>query len=698
MTFLPLAGLPSLEQHQTLPDVAALEPRVTRLRDAIRPARDLPKLSSLLDRILATTYLVTSIDAAMLLATGPLASVAGARFVTTDGTLIESDGRLTAGPVAAVAGGLLQRQTELAALEVQVAEVAGELDRERSSLRGLDAEVASHAERRNELGSAHASESRQLVADRARLERLTADTDRMARERRGLEEEINQVRSREARSRQEMDDLSAKAEGLSRLHTEQTVAAETAEREASRIRLGAEAAAEQVTSAKVDVGRLGEQLGSARREVSRLSLARDDAERQHRNLLQHLEQARSRITEHERSIAEADRQIHESAAAAVVLRQEADEANVAIERADSTVQEHAGNLGAARQQLSVYERDWNSLEISRRELEVKRETLEERTQEDLSIDLGKEYPEYREMMSAGDVLRIDQAEAVSNIEVLRQEIKKLGNVNLDAIEEETQLEGQNENLVRQVADLDTASQRLSDLIIRLNQVSKEQFGAIFGAIQEHFGSQDGMFRRLFGGGRAEVRLMPLIKEINGEKVVTDEVDLLESGIEVVAKPPGKEPRTIDQLSGGEKTLTAVALLMSIFRSKPSCFCVLDEVDAALDEGNVARYCAMIRQFTDRSRFIVITHNKKTMQAADQLYGVTMQERGVSTRVKVRFDQVGAHGELPASPDADHVALETKPDRRKRNSLKTALAAMREPAAEPVDAQANERVAAQHEPT
>src|SRR5690606_4934172 len=114
---------------------------------------------------------------------------------------------------------------------------------------------------------------------------------------------------------------------------------------------------------------------------------------------------------------------------------------------------------------------------------------------------------------------------------------------------------------------------------------------------------------------------------------------------VIAKPPGKEPRSISQLSGGEKTLTAVALLMSIFRSKPSPFCVLDEVDAALDEGNVGRYCQVVREFTTHSHFIVITHNKRTMQAADRLYGVTMQERGVSTRVSVRFDQVGANGEI-----------------------------------------------------
>lgn len=705
VTFVPLTSLP-VSHEAPSPDIATLEPRVSRLRDAVRPSREVPGLDALLDRLLASTYLVSSIDAAMLLGSGPLAGVRNLRFVTPDGTLIEQDGRLTAGPVAAVAGGLIQRQTELASLEVQVADVASELDCERSLLRDLDGEVAANADRRNELAAAHASESRLLVGDRAKLERMASDADRLARERRVLDDEISQARSREDRSRKEMDDLTSRAEGLTRLHTEESAAADQAEREAARIRLAADAAAEQVTSAKVDAGRLGEQLGSGRREVSRLSLAKDEAERQHRNLLQHLEQTRARIADHERAIGEADAQIQDAAAAAVALRNQTDAANDAIAASDRVVQEHAGNLGVARQQLSLFERDWNSLEISRRELEVKRETLEERTQEDLSIDLGREYPEYRELMSGGDVQRIDQADAISQIEVLRGEIRKLGNVNLDSIEEETLLEGQNENLVRQVADLDNASRRLGELIERLNQVSKDQFGAAFTAIQENFSSQEGMFRRLFGGGRAEVRLMPLIKEINGEKVVTDEYDLLESGIEIVAKPPGKEPRTIDQLSGGEKTLTAVALLMSIFRSKPSCFCVLDEVDAALDEGNVARYCAMIRQFTDRSRFIVITHNKKTMQAADQLYGVTMQERGVSTRVKVRFDQVGAHGELPAT-QADDTAVEARPDRRKRThaprqraisaeitpgkdtpeseervSLKAALASMREQADAP----------------
>jgi chromosome segregation protein len=149
-----------------------------------------------------------------------------------------------------------------------------------------------------------------------------------------------------------------------------------------------------------------------------------------------------------------------------------------------------------------------------------------------------------------------------------------------------------------------------------------------------------MFRRLFGGGSADLFLLPFE---DGPRA--GQTDWLESGVEIRAKPPGKEPRVISQLSGGEKTMTAVALLMAIFQSKPSPFCVLDEVDAALDEANVERFCGTLKQFLDRSHFIVITHHKRTMQSCDMLYGITMPQRGVSKRVAVRFEEVGSDGKI-----------------------------------------------------
>ncbi len=173
----------------------------------------------------------------------------------------------------------------------------------------------------------------------------------------------------------------------------------------------------------------------------------------------------------------------------------------------------------------------------------------------------------------------------------------------------------------QYDDLTSAQRSLQDIIAKINGDSRKLFSDTFATIRTHFQE---LFRKLFGGGMADI-------------VLEDETDILESGIEVIARPPGKELRSISLMSGGEKTMTAVALLLAIFRSKPSPFCILDEVDAALDEANIGRFTSVLRDFLDRSQFIIITHSKRTMACADMLYGITMQESGISRRFAVRFE-------------------------------------------------------------
>jgi chromosome segregation protein len=180
----------------------------------------------------------------------------------------------------------------------------------------------------------------------------------------------------------------------------------------------------------------------------------------------------------------------------------------------------------------------------------------------------------------------------------------------------------------QFDDLNAAQKALQDIINKINGDSRRLFTETFQTIRTHFQE---LFRKLFGGGMADI-------------VLEDENDILECGIEIIARPPGKELRSISLMSGGEKTMTAVALLLAIFRSKPSPFCILDEVDAALDEANIGRFTAVLRDFLDRSQFIIITHSKRTMACADVLYGVTMQESGISKRVAVRFDDWPSDGE------------------------------------------------------
>jgi chromosome segregation protein len=173
---------------------------------------------------------------------------------------------------------------------------------------------------------------------------------------------------------------------------------------------------------------------------------------------------------------------------------------------------------------------------------------------------------------------------------------------------------------------------LLEIIETINADSRRLFTETLDAVKGHF--QD-LFRKLFGGGMADI-------------VLENPADVLESGIEITARPPGKELRSISLLSGGEKTMTAVALLLAIFRSRPSPFCLLDEVDAALDEANTARLAAVLRDFLDRSQFIIITHKKRTMAMADVLYGITMQESGISKQVATRIDDWPDEDMTPAA--------------------------------------------------
>ncbi len=203
---------------------------------------------------------------------------------------------------------------------------------------------------------------------------------------------------------------------------------------------------------------------------------------------------------------------------------------------------------------------------------------------------------------------------------LQRRIEEIGPVNLVAIEEYEETEQRHQFLSTQHDDLVKAKDQLMEIINRINAETKDLFAETFAKIRENFRA---MFAEIFGGGQADLKLV-------------DEGDALESGIEIVARPPGKQMRNIALLSGGEQTMTAVALLFSIYQVKPSPFCVLDELDAPLDESNINRFLKILQRFLPLSQFVIITHNKRTIGIADVLYGVTMQEQGISRIVSVKF--------------------------------------------------------------
>ena len=214
----------------------------------------------------------------------------------------------------------------------------------------------------------------------------------------------------------------------------------------------------------------------------------------------------------------------------------------------------------------------------------------------------------------------EETHSYERLEELKAQIERLGEVNLAAAQEEEELTSRHQFLSDQRDDLLKSIESLNQAIRKINRTTRQRFIDTYHIINDKFKT---VFPELFQGGRAELKL-------------TDEENILETGIEIVAQPPGKKLQSIDLLSGGEKTLTAVALLMSIFLVKPSPFCLLDEADSALDDVNASRFNTYMQKISDSSQFILITHNKLSMQAAHTLYGITMQEPGISKVVSVKL--------------------------------------------------------------
>ena len=276
----------------------------------------------------------------------------------------------------------------------------------------------------------------------------------------------------------------------------------------------------------------------------------------------------------------------------------------------------------------------HSLELEAGEARHQRARIVERIRDDYDIDidivavaphLTPAADSVPDAAPDADPIPDDRIELETRIEELRRKLASMTSVNMEALRESEELAERLATLEAQLADVTGGKESIEQLIARIDEESRRLLGDTIETVRGHFRD---LFERVFGGGQADI-------------VLEQGVDLLETSVEIVARPPGKEPRSISLLSGGEKTMTCVALLLAIFKSRPSPFCVLDEVDAALDEANVDRFGGVLRDFLSSTQFIVVTHSKKTMASATTLYGVTMEESGVSKRVSVRFEQTAA---------------------------------------------------------
>ncbi len=568
-----------------------------------------PAYEALALHLFGKTIVVDTLDHATALAR---ADLSGHRFVTVAGEVVEPDGRIRLGPAASHAG-LISRKSELRDIDVQLAMADERIAQLAEELNRTQAEAGHNERMQQELRAAIYESNTARVEARAALSnvqeairRLTEEQPLIAGEVSLIEGQIADVYARSeagGRSLKEMEEENQRREQISAGHQSRI----------EGLRAARTAVQEELTELRVSAGQLsekraaaGETLATLRRQVVDLtgSLEAVTADR---------EQCVARIAEAEEVIESARRQL--LALAEAVARLESLGADLRRQREGLRVrvEEVGGSLKAARSELSEAEGLLHEAEMGIAQTRVRRDELCARVLADLGIPLAERYEEYEHADQ-------DWAAVEAEMNELRAKIERLGNVNLDAISELEELEKRAEFLTTQRADLTDSIDQLRQLIERLNTESHERFVAAFQVIRDNFRT---LFRKLFGGGRADI-------------VLEDEGNPLDCGIEILAQPPGKELRGISLMSGGEKTMTAIALLMSIFKSRPAPYAILDEVDAALDELNNERFNRIIGEFVAESQFIIITHSKRTMSIADTLYGITMQEPGVSTRVSVQI--------------------------------------------------------------
>ena len=391
-----------------------------------------------------------------------------------------------------------------------------------------------------------------------------------------------------------------------------------------------------------------------------------------RELSQLVEQRRAEIGSFATRKTQWEAEIEESQSRAIDLQNEREQVNLRTaellgqkesqEDGLATREEH---LRGQRHRLTGLQQQRGTLEVELAQKTMSVQNLRERVQqkyqvnlddvrsECITITIADEGPAKiqtltpEEMAAAG--ASTDWPAVIEQVSALQTRLDEMGPVNLVAIEEYEETEQRHQFLSAQSDDLVKAKEQLLEVINKINTQTQEMFMETFIQIRDNFRA---MFTEIFGGGKADL-------------VLVNEGDVLESGIDIVARPPGKQLQSISLLSGGEQTMTAVALLFSIYQVKPSPFCVLDELDAPLDESNINRFIRVLQRFLSHSQFIIITHNKRTIGMADVLYGVTMQEQGVSKIVSVKFhksnEAVTDHAPAPLVPPPSGPSVETEED-------------------------------------
>jgi len=608
-TFLPLNLLrprqPSASTHSLSQSSGArgIATNLVAFDERFRPA-----VEYLLNRVLIVDNLQTAIHLSR-------SAESGTRLVSLEGEVIIPGGGISGGHGKQSTGGLLARKRAIGELEKTSAQLAVVAQQEERSLESAqlqlqqnEQEIKSLEGTRSDLQTAQARQERESEHLGMELRRLDDVIAQVGRDRREIESEMDA-------SRETQGQLQT---GIAELERDGVALEQTIDRVQTAL-TGSMATRDELSTtlgdARIRKATQEEKLTAARNHIAELVRASTEAE-------QSLVDKQAAVTTGAAESEGLAMQVARSEMRLEVLRERQKQMEQAFDdwrngRRDTldALEESSVSLRQLRAALHESEMELHRIELRETQTQTEMEEMERRFQEDYQTSP-------QDSLNRKEGIENKQ-NALEEAATLRDRIASMGEVDLGAIRQQKNLKERLEFLGGQHTDLEKAKSELEEIISEIDQRTREQFLNTFENVQREFHY---MFQRIFDGGETQLSL-------------TNPENLLETGIDVTVQLPGKAPQELSLLSGGERALTALALLMGLLRVKPSPFCILDEVDAPLDESRVVRFGELVREFAENSQFLIITHNRGTMEVADQLYGVTMEEQGISKLVSVRMSDV-----------------------------------------------------------
>ena len=533
------------------------------------------------------------------------------RIVTLKGDVINPSGSITGGSVMQKTVNILGRSREIESIQKEINVLNKKLEniqKEKedylSDIEDVLEEASSLEQNMQEVDITYATEKQKMVSIEENVERLENRLARLKQEQESIINKKQELNSIKEEAKEQIEKLSKENEELNKvieefanLNKDNQKYIDDLNFDITNLKISVSSFEESEMSIKEMTERIEEDIKnneeSIRNKQEQLSNIKNDNEQ----LLNNINELKNKITQIKEDVENSGNKVEK-------LKEERIKSNEKLEKTEKEIESLFKTIEGLKEQL------------------VKIDVKKTKTAQDIEDIINKMWEEYELTPNSCENYEkpANVAQTQKRVKEIREEIKKLGSINVDSIEEYKQLKERYDFMCEQRLDLEDAIAKLKKIINEMTQVMKEQFSEKFKIINKNFNE---VFKELFGGGKAEL-------------ILTDEQNILECGIEIQAQPTGKKLQNMSLLSGGERALTAIALLFAILKINPSPFCVLDEIEAALDDVNVFRYADYLKKFTKETQFLVITHRKGTMEAADTVYGVTMEENGISKLLSMKL--------------------------------------------------------------